>query len=415
MIKFRQKDFSLKEGHYTGPKDMDKVPGAMEVVSKSALGGALAGSAVGAVLKDTTAWEGAKTGAKWGTVGGVLFKIFLNYLHKPMSKVKFQEIDRNIRREFGIYRMAGVTLGDKLDKRASVDEKFGFSDRQVTNYKINFAVQDGKIIMYTFDLTNDELKKVDKTLDYYCKKYSGMEYNSSVINYKLNSYSVDIVFTNYQVISNFIMELSNVLGCKINLLDSKAIVDSRLREAGEAGGTGDEEEDIRNFSIAGLSKFEAMKILGKAAGTATINLRKGFGVSFSVFVLGLLSGSAEKLQKDELIKMGHPVPREDYGNSYILEVLKKNHYIAGHHFSVGAESDAPIGISMISGLLIITAEKGKVSEKLEKLLSPWKLQMGRKDTGRVIVWTWTMQSKKDAELIIKKLMSSREEVNLFEK
>ena len=48
MIEFRQKDFSLKEGHYTGPKDMDKVPGAVEVIGKSALGGALAGSAVGA-------------------------------------------------------------------------------------------------------------------------------------------------------------------------------------------------------------------------------------------------------------------------------------------------------------------------------------------------------------------------------
>ena len=115
-----------------------------------------------------------------------------------MSKVKFQEIDRNIRREFGIYRMAGVTIGDKLDKRADVDEKFGFSDRQVTKYKLNFAVQDNRVTMYTFDLSNEELDKVDKTLDYYCKKYTGMEYNSSVINYKLNSYAVDIVFTNYQ-------------------------------------------------------------------------------------------------------------------------------------------------------------------------------------------------------------------------
>ena len=414
MIKFRQKDFSLKEGHYTGPKDMDKVPGALEVVGKSALGAALAGSAVGALIKDSTAWDGAVAGAKVGSVSGLLFKFFLNYLHKPMTKVKFQEIDRNIRREFGIYRIAGVTVGDKIDKRANVEEKFGFSDRQVTNYKLSFAVQNDRVTMYTFDLTNDELDKVDNVLDYYCKKYSGMEYNSSVINYKLNSYSVDIVFTNYQVISNFIMELSNALGCKINLLDSKAIVDSRLREAGEAGGIGDE-ETIRNFSVAGLSKFEAMKVLGKAGANAVFNLKKGPGAGFSALVMSLLASSAEKLSSDELIKMGHPVPRENLGNNCIREILKKNFYIEGHHYSVGDVSDAPISISMISGLFIITAEKGDVSKKLEGILSPWKMQMGKKDTGRVIVWTYSVQSRKDLELILKKIMASGEEVNLFEK
>ena len=40
MIKFRQKNFTIPEGHYTGPKDMDKVPGVLEMVGKSALGGA---------------------------------------------------------------------------------------------------------------------------------------------------------------------------------------------------------------------------------------------------------------------------------------------------------------------------------------------------------------------------------------
>lgn len=414
MIKFRQKDFSIREGHYTGPKDMDKVPGAVEVVGKSALGGALAGSAIGAVLKDSTAWEGAMTGAKWGSLGGVLFKFFLNYLHKPMSKVKFQEIDRNIRREFGIYRAAGITIGDKVSNRADFDEKFGISDRQVAQYKINFAVQNDRVTMYTFDLSNQELDKVDKILDYYCKKYSGMEYNSSVINYKLNSYSVDIIFTNYQVIANFIMELSKELGCKINLLDNKSIVDSRLKEAGEAGGTG-EEETTRNFSVAELGKHEALKVLGKSGLNAVINLKKGPAVSFATFVIGLLSNSAKKINTDELIKAGHPAPREYFGNKYLEDALKRMGYIEGFHYTVGDKSNAPIGISMISGLLTITAEKGKVSQKIDTILRPFKLKMGRKDTGRVIVWTYSIQTRKEAELIIKKIMESGEEINLYDK
>lgn len=414
MIKFRQKDFSLKEGHYTGPKDMDKVPGAIEVIGKSALGGALAGSAVGAVLKDSTAWEGFKTGGKAGGIAGILLKFFVNYLHKPMSKVKFQEVDRNIRREFGIYRMAGITVGDKLDKRADVDEKFGISDRQVSKYKINFAVQDNRITMYTFDLTNDELDKVDKTLDYYCKKYVGMEYNSNVINYKLNSYAVDIVFTNYQVISNFIMELSNVLECRINLLDNKAIVDSRLREAGEEGGLG--EEDTKNFSVAALGQYDFIKILGKAGRSAIINFKRGAGMSFSNFVCRLLSGAADKINNDDLVKSGHPAPREFFSNVYLEDVLKKNKYIEGFHYTVGSESNAPVQLSITSGLLIITSDKGDVSEELDKLLKPWLLKMGRKDLGKAILWTYSIQSRKEVELIVKKIMKSFSgKINLFDK
>ena len=408
MIEFRQKDFSIKEGHYTGPKDMDKVPGAVEVVGKSALAGSLLGAAVGKIMKDTTTLQGAIKGAEYGGLGGILLKFFINYLHKPMSRVKFAEVDRNIRREFGIYRVAGITVGDKIDKRADIDEKFGFSDRQVTNYKLNFAVQNDKVTMYTFDLSNDELNKVDKILDYYCKKYTGMEYTSDVINYKLNSYSVDIVFTNYQVISNFIMELSNELGCKINLLDNKALVDGRLKDTNEV------QEETKNFSVAGLNKFEALKILGKAGMGAAIDLKKGPGVSFASFLIGLLSGLAEKLSADELIKSGHPAPRESFGNKYIEDVLKKNKFTEGLHYSVLKKSGAPINISMISGLFIVTADKGKVSEKVDKWYKSWQLKMGRKDTGKAIVYTYTIQSRKEFEYMLLGLMKIDEDINIFE-
>lgn len=147
-----------------------------------------------------------------------------------MSSIKFQEVDKLIRREFGIYRASGVTIGDSLDKRAKIDEKFSFNDRNVTAYKLNFSIQDNSITMYTFGMTSKELEKTSDSLDYYCKKYTGMEYSSYAINSRNNSYSVAIVFTNYQVIANFIMELSNTLGVKINLLDNKALVENRIKE-----------------------------------------------------------------------------------------------------------------------------------------------------------------------------------------
>ena len=253
MIKFRQKDFTIPEGHYTGPKDIDKVPGVLEMVGKSALGGAGIGAVVGAIMKDSSALSGAITGAKYGGLTGLVLKFFLNYLHNPMTRIKFQDIDRNIRREFGIYQLQGITVGDTVSKRATMDEKFSTNDRNVSNYKINFAIQDNQVIMYTLGMTDKELEKTSNILDYYCKKYHGMEYTATPINVKVNSYSVMIVFTNYQVISNFMMELSSELQCKINLLDNKAIVDRRINEA--ANLKNDEVEEEKQSSVGDFVGF----------------------------------------------------------------------------------------------------------------------------------------------------------------
>ena len=178
MIKFRQKDYTIQEGHYTGPKDLDKVPGAIEVIATSAGVGGLVGAAVGTVSKDSTMLEGALTGGKWGVVAGVLLKLFLNYLHNPMTRVKYQEVDKNIRTRFGVFQMSGITVGDTISKRATIDERFSFNDRDVTAYKINFAVHNDTVTMYTLGMTKEELKKTSDILDYYTKKYTGMEYSS---------------------------------------------------------------------------------------------------------------------------------------------------------------------------------------------------------------------------------------------
>ena len=271
MIKFRQKIFTIQEGHYTGPKDMDKVPSAVEVIGKGTVGGAVVGGIIGKIANDDTI-KGAITGGKWGFLGSVLLKMFINYLHNPMTSVKYREVDKNIRYQFGIYRASGITVGDSIDKRASVDEKFSFNDRNVTAYKINFAVSDNQVTMYTYGLTNEDLEKVNKSLDYYCKKFVGMEYTSSLINQRLNSYAVSIVFTNYQVISSFIMELSNALQTKINLLDNKALVSNRIEESIE-------EEEQKDFSVKEINKYEFAKILSKSVSLPIRGISASWGNS----------------------------------------------------------------------------------------------------------------------------------------
>lgn len=415
MIKFRQKEYTIPEGHYTGPKDMDKVPGAIEVIGKSALAGAGIGGITGGILEDSTVLSGALQGGKYGTIAGTILKFFLNYLHNPMTTIKYQEVDKLIRREFGIYRAAGITVGDSLDKRAKVEEKFSFNDRDVTKYKLNFSIQDNAITMYTFGMTTKELDKTSETLDYYCKKYTGMEYNSYVINSRTNSYSVSIVFTNYQVIANFIMELSNVLNTKINLLDNKALVDSRLKAAVSI--LGDEGEE-RTYSVKEFNRYDIMKILGKG-GIFNISPHLGFkGIkeTLSSSIMGIILQSLGKLSGDEILRENGTTKRDNFGNIYLEDRLKKLHYIENYDYTVG-DLRVDVNISMFSGVFIVTVDKG--SKKMEKIDSEfWKSlkgKVGRVDTGKVIVYNYTIKTKNEFDFILKKFMSLNVEPNIFEK
>ncbi len=405
MIIFRQKNFTIQEGHYTGPKDMDKVPGAIEVIGKGTVGGAIVGGIIGKIANDKT-FKGAITGGKWGFLGSVLFKMFVNYLHNPMTSVKYREVDKNIRRQFGIYRASGITVGDSVDKRASIDEKFSFNDRNVASYKLNFAVSDNQVTMYTYGLTQEDLDKVNKVLDYYCKKFFGMEYSSSLINQRLNSYAVSIVFTNYQAISSFIMELSDSLETKINLLDNKAFVSARLEESEE-----EEEEEEKSFSVKEISKYEFAKILSKSVSLPMNGLPVTWGKSISGILMGILKNSLKKLTNDELIKSGAPSARENFGNSYLEDTLKKLHYIEGFNYTIG-DKKADNNFSIAQGRFIITVIKGSDSESsIDKTL---RGNLTKCDTGKVIIYTYTIDSRKEFEFILKKLMQTKITFNIFE-
>lgn len=415
MIKFRAKNFTIPEGHYTGPKDMDKVPGVVEMISKSALGGAGVGAVVGAVLKDSTLIDGAIQGAKYGSITGLILKFFLNYLHNPMNRIKFQDVDRNIRREFGIYRMQGITVGDSVSKRAQVDEKFSTNDRNVTNYKINIAIQDDQVTMYTFGMTDKELEKTSNILDYYCKKYFGMEYSSTLINKKVNSYAVTIVFTNHQVISNFMMELSNELGYKINLLDNKAIVDKRLSEAAV---------EEREFSIKLLNKYDLMKVLG-TSGLFSLSgyFSGGMKNSISQGIIELINESLNKFTSDintvNDLELNKDLPklsrRKDYSNVYLERALKNLHYIEGYHFTIN-EKNCRVNMSLIHGIFIITASKvDNVIETLDNsVYNKNKSGINRVDTGKAVVYTYPMKSRNELDYMLKRLISTGLIPNIYE-
>lgn len=384
MIKFRQKEYTIQEGHYTGPKEMEEIPGYIEMAGKGSLAGAGIGAVAGMISKDQSMLGGAIKGAEYGTIGGIVAKFFINYLHKPMSTVKYQEVDKAIRCNFGVYQVTGITVGDSVSKRANINEKFEFNNRDVTAFKLNFAIHNNTVTMYTFGMDKEELGKVNKILDAYCKKYFSMEYSAKAINAKVNSYAVDITFTNYYAISQFIMELSNTLETKINLLDSNAIVERRLGE------------EQKEFSF-GVNLWK-----GLVEGISKGRRNPAEGIAYGA--VKLADEMIREAGEQELIKIGVPSASKNFNNDYLLEVLKKLHYVEGFNYTV-EEKKAEIQMSLISGVLTITTV-GNELDSIKKFKKSKAL--------RINIYTYPIKDRNEFEFVIKKVMALGLKPNVYD-
>lgn len=400
-----QRNYTIQEGHYTGPKDMEKVPGVIEVLGKATIGGSAVGALAGGVLKETGTLEntgifdGAKKGGKVGFFTGIALKALLNHLHKPMSKVKYQEVDRILRREFGMYRIAGLTVGDTREKRKTYDEKFGTNDRDVLNYPINICINNNQVTMYTLGLSDDLLERLNKSLDYYCKKYSGMEYSSRVINSKTNTYSVNITFTNYEAISSFIMEISEVLGVRINLLNNDVLPETKI-------GKSEVKSEEKIFSnIPSFSKYDITQIFLKAGANSISALAMGGpAAGFATLVHQTLSETLNRMAKKEVIRLVGG-SRKDYDNDFLLSELKRLGYMEGPHYTKGVEK-SDLNLSMICGKVILTSKTGcKEDLMMPKLL---KGQDYKKTdiNGKANLWTFLITSKGSFDVFLKTLIGS---------
>lgn len=434
-IRLKRKNYTIQEGHYSGPKDLESVPGALEVVGKTTAAGTVIGGVVGRALPDSSVWSGAKTGGTIGLLGGIAGKVLLNYLHNPMKSVKFQEVDKNLRREFGIYQMAGVTIGDSLPARTKFDDMFSFNDRSVTDYKINIVISDNQVILYTLGVTDKDLSDLNQSLDYYCKKYSGMSYRSHPINYKVNSYSVNITFTNHSAISGFILEISEKLKTKINLLDNKFMVDrgvsgSSGRElkwkndyTGKYTAQKDVEEDVEEKEYSDKLKFynrnDITRIVSRALGNVVISnpFRFGFGMAGTMGIMTAVTEAMKKLENDEnSMNPGKSVTIGDLGNHFLEGTLKKLHYSKGKHYVIG-DKNCPCQISIVFGKLIVTVPKGGTeSEKTDsKFWKPLRTKVMKVENKDAEVYFYDIESRSEFELVLNKLMSTGLTFNIYDK
>lgn len=401
MTKFKQKNYTIQEGHYTGSKDLEKIPSSLEVIGKSTIGGSAAGGLIGGVIKtagvdEASITDGIATGGKAGFVTGIIAKFLLNALHKPMKTVKYQEVDKMIRAKFGIYRVSGFTAGDTFQKRKTVEEKFGFNDRKVTDYKISFCIRDNQVTMYTLRVTDKNMDDLNSSLDYYCKKYSGMEYTARPINTRDNSYSVTIVFTNYKAISDFIFEISERLGYKINLLNDNILLE-RLGK-----------EESKNFSLT-LDKYDKLRILGKMSGRIIKTAISGPKEAWCEIVSKMVTEGFKTLSEQEKAKY-FPSRLKNFGVSYLEGRLKHLGFIEGVHYTVGMKS-RECNIRLDRGLFMVTSLKGSKSDLLVSGLLP---DDKRKEVNnKVNLWTMYLENRVKFDILLGNLIRSGVKPNIF--
>jgi hypothetical protein len=249
--------------------------------------------------------------------------------------------------------------------------------------------------MYTFQLSDKELKQVSDSLDYFCKKYYGMNYNSKVIDSKINSYSVTITFTNYQVISDFLMEISDELKVKINLLNNKAIVDLRLRP-----------EEERDFSMIGDFDGNDLIKIFILQGVKSL-LQKGKVTSSQI--MEMIQDTKKSLSESERVKIFGPSKRKDFDTAYLLGALENLHFKIGRDYFIG-EEDAAINVGLYQGNLTISVPTGsKECKELEKIET-----LNRTDVNKTVsVFTYSMKSKQDLNAVITRVINSKIKPNVF--
>lgn len=408
----RRKLFTIQEGHYTGPKDLENgVPGVFGTVTKTTLAGIGIGGVAGKIIEDNFE-KGAKVGGKTGFIAGVLIKLLLNSLHNPMNSVKYQEVDKNIRSNFGISRVAGFIIGDSKENRKKLDSCFAFNDRYLFDYKIIVAIQNNQVTLYTQNISDFELRRLSESLDYYCKKYYGMNYNSKIINSRNNSYSITITFTNYSIISDFLIEVAEVLETRINVLDNKTRVEDSLSESSEIKIT-----TPKFFSSTiSIDKYDLMKLISERGGNIVKSISNGISIGDSIVsnVIESITEAMERGQGMDPEKFLSISNSKDFNNDYLLFILKnKLRLLKDVHYTVGKKKGNKINIRLQNGFLFIAVLNNSRDYDSMKKIGNYFIES---NYGKEVkIFTYKTKSKSELEIILGKIFNLGLTPNIYTK
>ena len=121
-----------------------------------------------------------------------------------------------------------------------------------------------------------------------------MNYNSKIINSRNNSYGVTITFTNYSIISDFLIEVAEVLETRINILDNKTRVEDSLSESSEIKIT-----TPKFFSSTiSIDKYDLMKLISEKSGKIVKSISNGISIGDSV-VSNVIESITEAMERGQ--------------------------------------------------------------------------------------------------------------------
>ena len=410
MIKFKQKEYTIQEGHYTGPKAIKRIPGAIKVITKSVLAGLGIGAGAKVLLPENTVEEPIKKGAKAGFWAGVALKMLINNFHKPMSSVKFEKVDKAIRKEYGIKEVSGMTYGDSKEVRDDLNSHFSFNDPKFLEYKANLLIQKKKVILYIVDLSKEDLAELNESLDYFCYKYYGMEYSSKLLNQKRNSYSISIIFTNYEAIAKFFIEVARSLSLKINILDKESNLDEISFSSSE-----NNKKEKSFSSLPTFDKYDMMKILGKGG---MIIKKGGFKTNPGDYLMDSLSEAVSHLGKVGKIRIATrdtKLQRQILNNLFLEKTLKELGYRENINYTI-KRNNSPLNLYLHEGYLIICSGlTGRNKQRFEtKVVKEYRLVI-TEIKGKAILYTYMIKSKTELDLLLRDIINLNIKPNIYTK
>ena len=219
-----------------------------------------------------------------------------------------------------------------------------------------------------------------------------MGYTSKPINVKENSYSVSITFTNYKAISDFIFEVSERLGYKINLLNDNVLL-----------------EREKNFSIVSLDKYDKLRILTKTAGQTLGASIGGPKAMWSTLISKLICNTLKEMSEQEYTKY-FKNSLKHFGTSYLEDRLKKLGFLEGVHYTKDMEG-RECNIRLDRGLFIVTTLMGSKSDLLLKKILP---ETEKKEVkGKVNIWTMYINERGKFDILLEKIIKSGSNPNIF--
>lgn len=129
-----------------------------------------------------------------------------------------------------------------------------------------------------------------------------------------------------------------------------------------------------------------------------------------------ITSGIKKLGSMEKAKLGISEDNSIYNNDFLKSLLKKQHYIKDHNYTIGDNESGTAQVSLLNGKLLVTVNEKSPDVKVldEKFWTPLKSTVSRVNSGGVILYTFNSNTKQKYEFTINKLMSTGIKVNIFE-